>query len=203
MALQALVLSSLALAAPTTAQPAVKQVDIWGVALTLSAFTKWITLPILAMHVLSSVATRQWRRLAIDLLVCAVTAAIIYLPFTIDASIFKTHFDMLMRGGSSAPAQLKGFLLVGFAIVTDGREISVEGVFGRLSILGASYSTVGVVERQHRIDVAVVEAVGERRVHLIRMSDSHAPATLTYRGSGLRDRIARWSCSARADRSMP
>jgi hypothetical protein len=85
-------------------------------ALTLSAFTKWITLPILAMHVLSSVATRQWRRLAIDLLVCAVTATIIYLPFTIDASIFKTHFDMLMRGGSSAPAQLKGFLLVGFAI---------------------------------------------------------------------------------------
>ena len=37
MALQALVLSSLALLAPTTAQPAVKQVDIWGVALTLSA----------------------------------------------------------------------------------------------------------------------------------------------------------------------
>ena len=29
---------------------------------------------------------------------------------------FKTHFDMLMRSGSSAPAMLKGPLLVGFAI---------------------------------------------------------------------------------------
>ena len=60
-------------------------------ALTLSAFTKWITLPILAMHVLSSVATRQWRRLVIDVMVCAVTATIIYLPFTLDAGIFKTQ----------------------------------------------------------------------------------------------------------------
>jgi hypothetical protein len=82
--------------------------------ITLSVFTKWITLPLLGVYFLRSVFTRRWATLTAGVGVATLTAIAVYAPFVQDMDIFRFHLEMLLRGGSSAPEAVQGVLQVGF-----------------------------------------------------------------------------------------
>ena len=88
-------------------------------ALTLSVLTKWITLPLLVAWGADPLWRRDWSGAAARVAVGVAAAALVYAPFTRDASIFRMHYEMLMRGGSSAPDALRMLLgagLIGLAL---------------------------------------------------------------------------------------
>jgi hypothetical protein len=63
--------------------------------LTLSALVKLITLPLLALYFLRDVRLRQWRRLALALLVACSVVLIVYLPFTRSPGLVLDHAGLL------------------------------------------------------------------------------------------------------------
>ncbi len=86
------------------------------VALTLSVFTKWITLPVLILHVAEHGWRSRWKELALGSAAAVLACVLIYLPFFDSSEILTTHLDMLMRGGSSAPESWR--LALGAGLVT-------------------------------------------------------------------------------------
>jgi hypothetical protein len=61
------------------------------VSLTLSAFVKLITLPLVALLLLGHLRTRRWRPIVLGAIVVLVTVGVIYAPFTHDPRLVLQH----------------------------------------------------------------------------------------------------------------
>lgn len=73
------------------------------VSLTLSAFVKLITLPLLAVYWLRQFKERQWRTLILEVLVVCITALVIYAPFLQHSTLIIEHIGFMREGGSLVP----------------------------------------------------------------------------------------------------
>lgn len=87
-----------------------RRLFIGTAALTLSVLTKWITLPLMLSLVAGRAWRGEWRRLVGLSVVALVTTAVVYAPFVYGLDLFRDHFEMLLRGGSSAPEALRWIL---------------------------------------------------------------------------------------------
>ena len=64
-------------------------------AIVLSALVKLITLPLVALQLLSALSLRRWRQLALGCLVAVATAALVYLPFARGIDLPLKHLRLL------------------------------------------------------------------------------------------------------------
>ena len=114
------------------------------VSLTLSAFVKLITLPLVALLFIGHLRARRWRPLILDAMVVLVTVVVIYAPFTHDPGLVLQHMglDQIVdvAGGTSAsepaasthpgvkpPAEINGVI---------GRVVPHLGIVSFLLLLG-------------------------------------------------------------------
>lgn len=86
------------------------------VALAASVFVKLITLPLLALYLLWQLRARRWRELFVSVLLTALTAAAVYLPFWDGPDMIWMHIGLLAAAGGSAPAALGLALKAGFVL---------------------------------------------------------------------------------------
>lgn len=88
------------------------------VALTLSVLTKWITLPLLLCLAANRALTGSWKALVAMAGGVLLTSALVYAPFLESAEVLRLHFGMLLRGGSSAPEQLRWAFAGGLVVLS-------------------------------------------------------------------------------------
>jgi len=85
--------------------------------LTLSALTKLVTLPLIAIYWLRELALRRWRGLLITSVILGVTAFAVYVPFWYGPGIILQHIGLVSAGGATASGFSKAFLRVGFCLL--------------------------------------------------------------------------------------
>jgi hypothetical protein len=88
--------------------------------LTLSVLVKLITLPLLAVVILSEIRRRNWRQVIVSLGLVGVTVVIVYLPFIRGPDLLISHMKLLGKSGSAAPDDLKPVLVALFALLIAG-----------------------------------------------------------------------------------
>ena len=108
--------------------------------LTLSAFVKLITLPLLATWFLQHVRTRRWRSLFTDAALALGTVVLIYLPFARDGWLVLDHLGLtkMVAAANLAPAPAPGSAPAGVQAMVEKRlEVSSRVVphLGKASIL--------------------------------------------------------------------
>jgi hypothetical protein len=100
--------------------------------LAISVCVKLITLPLLALYLLWQLRARKWRALFGGLLVVALSAAAVYLPFWDGPDMIRMHIGLLAAAGDGGPAALGMVFKAGFvlALLWAGwkGEPSLEGV---------------------------------------------------------------------------
>jgi len=96
----------------------VRNRNLIGVAsLTLSALTKLVTLPLIAIYWLRELPLRRWRGLLITSSIIGVTAFAVYVPFWDGPGIILQHIGSTSAGGAAASGFTKVFLRVGFCLL--------------------------------------------------------------------------------------
>ena len=80
----------------------VERKKIAVVSMGLSVLVKLITIPFVAVYLLSTLRLKQWRQFTVDTALLALTALILYLPFLEDPRLFLWLLKLLDEDGASA-----------------------------------------------------------------------------------------------------
>jgi hypothetical protein len=92
------------------------------IGLTLSALVKLVSLPLLAVRWLGLLRRRCWTELALESVLVAATAMLVYAPFLGAPGLLGRELHLLQTGGSSAPRAVAGLVFLVLVLIVGLRQ---------------------------------------------------------------------------------
>lgn len=87
------------------------------IALSLSVFIKWLTLPLVIVYWVRLVRLRQWTQLLIDVALFGLVTLVVYAPFARSPRLLLDHLRLVSAGGRAAPRVVQTVLAIGYIVV--------------------------------------------------------------------------------------